>query len=297
MQANFQNALARILVYEGGKVDNPRDPGGRTNMGITQRTYNAWRNHHGMAVRDVYLIATDERDTIYKSEYWDPIHGDELPSGLDLAMFDAAVNSGCGSATMWLQGALGVEADGAFGSKTLVAALACDDEHTLDELCQRRLGSLKRLRTWPTFGRGWEARIANVEKTGDSWAEAATSDGQHPMPVDVTSAGGHQKASMDDLKPPIIAPITAHVVTTASAVSTAATQTAQQLAPAADVIGSIKYVLGGITVVSAVAGVLLLLSKQANDAANNGTAKVKPNLLADEKFPRVDVPITSKKAA
>ena len=86
-------------------------------------------------------------------------------------------------------------------------------------------------------------------------------------------------------------------MTTASAVSTAATQTAQQLAPAADVIGSIKYVLGGITVVSAVAGVLLLLSKQANDAANNGTAKVKPNLLADEKFPRVDVPITSKKAA
>ena len=108
MQANFPKALPRILVYEGGKVDDPRDPGGRTNKGITQTTFNAWCREQGLPQVDVYTITNDEVASIYKYKFWDVVRGDDLPCGLDLVVFDGAVNSGPGQSGKWLQRALGL---------------------------------------------------------------------------------------------------------------------------------------------------------------------------------------------
>ena len=52
----FDDALALVLKMEGGRVDNPADPGGLTAFGITQHTYDAWSARQGVGTRDVYLI-------------------------------------------------------------------------------------------------------------------------------------------------------------------------------------------------------------------------------------------------
>ena len=279
MKNNFSPALARVLVYEGGKADNPKDPGGRTAYGITQRTYNSWLRLNNYAKADVFNITKDQVAVIYKTQYWDRILGDSLPTGMEFAVFDGAVNSGCGTSIMWLQSALGVPADGSIGPKTLDAALSGDDETVIDLYLQYRLGSLKRLTTWGTFGKGWSARISNVRKIADAWAEANASTNVGPAPVLVSDIGGHTKANIEDVKSNTVAVVTAHVVTVGGAVSTGATQIATALTGVTDTFQWAKYVLGGVTLAGAIAGVVVMFGKQANDAAINGTAKaiVDPN--------------------
>src|ERR1700722_18553072 len=91
---NFTQALSQVLRHEGGVCDDPRDPGGRTNCGITQANYDVYRKSKGLPPHDVYLMADNERDDIYRTRYWDAVRGDQLPSGLDYVVFDGAVNSG-----------------------------------------------------------------------------------------------------------------------------------------------------------------------------------------------------------
>lgn len=283
MKENFGAALARILVYEGGKANNPKDPGGRTNMGITQSTYNAWLRTKGKPSADVFAISHDDVATIYKTQYWDRMDGDLLPTGLDLCVFDGAVNSGVGSSVMWLQASLGgITVDGGFGNKTLAAAEDCDAEKIIGEYCQRRLGSLERLTTWPTFGKGWSARISNVLKISDAWAEAGAGPNTGPAPVIVSDIGGHQKADMNNVKVNTVSVVATHAVTAGGAVATGAAQTITTLTPVGDTFTWIKYVLGGLTILSALAGVFVMLGNQANNAANNGDAKKVVPLNADD---------------
>lgn len=224
--ANYAKSLARVLVYEGGKVDDPQDPGGRTNQGVTQRTYNAFRRSQGEDARDVYGMSSVERNAIYKRSYWDVVRGDQLPGGLDLVVFDAAVNSGVGQATKWLQAALGDsyegQHDGVMGDKTLQAISDFGDPADLvGEFCSRRLATLKRLRTWGRFGKGWSARIANVEKTGLSWIDV----GPVIDAADVTSLMGNQKALIaGNLKDPPVSQIATHVTTAGATASAAISQ-------------------------------------------------------------------------
>lgn len=155
MKNNFDKCLQTVLRYEGGKVDDPRDPGGRTAYGITQNTYNAWRGKPG---KDVWTITQDEVAAIYKQNYWDKISGDDLPDGVDIATFDFAVNSGVSRAAKYLQSTVGVTQDGVIGPKTV---LACKT-YVANQLTDKRLGFLKGLPTWSTFGRGWANRVNDI---------------------------------------------------------------------------------------------------------------------------------------
>lgn len=169
---NQQAALARVLAHEGGNVDDPHDPGGRTSRGVTQRVYDAWRRGRGQGSRDVFLASMAEVRAIYLEQYWHRVRGDDLPAGLDYAIFDAAVNSGPVQAVKWLQRGLGVRVDGVVGQVTLGAAGASGDmQAQIAALCARRLAFLKQLRTWRRFGRGWSRRVAAVER--DAIAMAA----------------------------------------------------------------------------------------------------------------------------
>ena len=301
---DFSRSLPRILVYEGGKVDDPRDPGGRTNQGVTQSTYNAFRRSLGFAPQDVYLMADNERDDIYRGMYWTRVDCDALPVGLDFVVFDAAVNSGCGQSGKWLQASLGDvykgQIDGQIGAKTLQAIEDHGDVSGLiEEFCSRRLGTLKRLRTWSIYGVGWHARIANGEKIALSWQDGASSFGL-VHPVDVSAAGGHRKAIVNDnIKPPVVSQIAAHVTTAATSTATIASQSAQQIQPLADTFGWIKYVFGGLTVAAVVAGIAVKVASDANTAALDGVAKASVNPDADANFVPVKVvdgPVTQKAA-
>jgi lysozyme family protein len=174
----FQQALAVVLVHEGGKVDHPKDPGGRTNKGITQRVYNAWRGKSNLPVKDVFGISNAEIEAIYKFQYWDAIKGDLLPAGVSYAVFDGAVNSGPKQAIKWLQRALQPlytgAIDGVMGSMTLDALEAQNDNDLLIERMEtRRMVFLQSLKSWATFGKGWSRRVADVLERGQAWASGS----------------------------------------------------------------------------------------------------------------------------
>jgi lysozyme family protein len=163
MKESFSAALAATLKYEGGYSNHPKDPGGATMRGITQRVYDAWRRNHGSHLRSVKAITEVEVAQIYRRQYWDAVRGDDLPAGIDAASFDAAVNSGPVRAAKWLQAALGVSQDGHIGAVTIDAARHADRAATALAVCAARLAWLKELKTWPTFGKGWGRRIRELE--------------------------------------------------------------------------------------------------------------------------------------
>jgi lysozyme family protein len=165
MNQNFDKALAAVLVHEGGYVNNPKDPGGMTNLGCTKAV---WEEHCGHPVDEKAMRALTPADVgpLYKRNYWDKVKGDELPSGVDYVVFDAAINSGAGRAAKWLQACVGVEPDGGIGPKTLAAVQAFDAEQLVKDYSKRRLSFLMDLPTWSTFGKGWYRRVQEVEAVG-----------------------------------------------------------------------------------------------------------------------------------
>ena len=160
MRGNFPLALKYVLAHEGGKVDHPKDPGGRTNQGVTQRVYDAYRKRQGLPARDVWDMKASERDEIYKYEYWDRVQADYLPSGLDYAVFDYAVNSGVQRAAKDLQRTFQLNlVDGQIGSGTLAAIGPVVSADHIKAYCNRRMAFLKALKNWKTFGKGWKRRV------------------------------------------------------------------------------------------------------------------------------------------
>src|SRR5690606_31875174 len=105
-----------------------------------------------------------EAGKIYRAQYWDTVRGNELPDGLDYAMFDYAINSGPARAIKELQRVLNVSADGVIGVQTLAAVAEANTANLITALMDRRLAFLKGLKTWPTFGRGWSRRVAEVRE-------------------------------------------------------------------------------------------------------------------------------------
>lgn len=154
---NFDAAFQRVLKFEGGYVHNPADPGGATNMGITEAV--ARRVGYKGTMQD---LPVDLAKRIYLEEYWRPMRADELPPAVRYALFDSAVNSGVGQATKWLQRALGVADDGALGPKTLAAANAANPESLRARIMAQRLRFLTNLDTFGAFGRGWTRRCCDI---------------------------------------------------------------------------------------------------------------------------------------
>ena len=171
MRNNYAEALAAVLVHEGGYVNHPRDPGGATNKGITHRTYAAWLHRKGIGTKNIRDITNSEVEAIYKEQYWDVRRGDDLPSGVDYAVFDFAVNSGPARAGKFLQRIVGASADGQIGNNTLYAVDSVASKVIVARLCDSRLAWLKRLKHWKDFGRGWSRRVKEVRAKGIRLAE------------------------------------------------------------------------------------------------------------------------------
>ena len=170
MKENWSNSFTAVLMHEGGFVNHPRDRGGMTNLGVTQR---AWEAYIGMRVNEEFMrsLTPDIVEPFYKTMYWDRIKGDQLPAGIDYAAFDLAVNSGIYKAARYLQQIAGATDDGIIGPKSLEAIRSCNPEQVVDALCDMRLDFLKRLSTFSTFGKGWSIRIAEVKAKAVSMAE------------------------------------------------------------------------------------------------------------------------------
>lgn len=162
MNKNLDQSIAYVLETEGGFVNNPRDPGGPTNKGITQVVYNNYRDTHQLPRQSVELISDIEVEAIYEANYWDRVDGDSLPSGVDYCVFDFAVNSGSSRAIQFLQLVVGVTADAHLGPVTLAAVSARPAAEIVDDLCDKRQIFLEGLPTFAEFGNGWTERVKTV---------------------------------------------------------------------------------------------------------------------------------------
>jgi len=167
--SRFDACLLEVLRHEGGYADNAKDPGGATNLGITRKTLARWRQISpwwSLGKDEVKALGRGEAAKIYRALYWDVSKAGALPAGVDLAMFDFAVNSGPATAVKALQRELGTKADGVLGPLTLAALKARIAEAgiaaLIDALCGQRLGFLQRLTGFAVFGRGWSKRVAAI---------------------------------------------------------------------------------------------------------------------------------------
>mgnify|MGYP003624852390 FL=1 len=157
MKENFDKCLKMLLSHEGGFVNHPEDPGGITNLGVTKKVYDEWigRESTEQEMRD---LTPDDVGPIYKKNYWDRIKGDSLPSGLDWACFDWAVNSGSGRPAKAVQRAVGATQDGAIGPATIGLIMEKDPKFIIEYVHDVRQDFYKSLKTFETFGRGWTRR-------------------------------------------------------------------------------------------------------------------------------------------
>jgi lysozyme family protein len=161
MRNNFAEALQALLKHEGGYVNHPSDPGGMTNLGVTKKVWEEWVGHP-VTEATMRALKPEAVAPLYKRKYWDKIQGDFLPDGVDLAVFDAAVNSGPGRAAKWLQELVGAKADGFIGPQTLTTVGQIDPSMLIADYNAYRLAFLQKLPTFPTFGKGWSNRVAAV---------------------------------------------------------------------------------------------------------------------------------------
>ena len=160
----FEEALEHVLKHEGGYVNHKLDKGGITNLGVTIAVWEEWIGRESSEDEMRNLKPEDVAD-LYKKLYWDRVKGDDLPSGVNYCVFDAAVNSGTGRAAKWLQEAVGAVPDGAIGAKTLAKVAAHDADSLVNAYCDVRLNFLKSLKTFDTFGKGWSRRVEGVRQT------------------------------------------------------------------------------------------------------------------------------------
>lgn len=164
MKTNWDACFNHIIKHEGGYVNHPSDPGGRTNLGVTQAVWENWLDR-SVTEEEMKALTPELVKPLYKDLYWERVKGDKLPSGVDYCVFDAAVNSGVRRASQWLQSALGVEVDGAIGPQTLAVASITSPATIIVNFSAQRLKFLQGLATWPTFGKGWQRRVEEVKAT------------------------------------------------------------------------------------------------------------------------------------
>ena len=161
MADRFNICIAFTLRQEGGYVDDPADPGGATNMGITLATYREWSDDPHLGDLQVKDLTLKTARAIYRSLYWNRLRADALPPGVDLSVFDMGVNAGVGRSARLLQRALGFtgeEVDGAIGPETLAAADRFDARTLVDNLAERQTAYYRSLASFRIFGTGWLRR-------------------------------------------------------------------------------------------------------------------------------------------
>ncbi len=159
MLSNFQKCLQVTLAYEGGYSNDRRDPGNWTGGKVGKGQLKGTK--YGIAASshpdlDIRNLTVDDAAKIYKPEYWDKVSGDRLAAGVDLATWDAGVQSGPSRALKWL-----------------LASAGGPDSQTVKKICAKRLGFFQTLAIWKSYKKGLVNRVASVEAKGVAWALAA----------------------------------------------------------------------------------------------------------------------------
>ena len=161
MSSNFQECLDLVLKSEGGWVNNPADPGGETNLGVTKRV---WEEYVGHAVKTMKNLTKDDVAPMYELKYWRPCYCEVLPRGLDFVIFSMGVNAGPGRSVKLLQQSIGCVPDGVIGPRTRELISASNSANLIAKFSETRREYYRSLKTFPIFGKGWLARVDREEQ-------------------------------------------------------------------------------------------------------------------------------------
>lgn len=149
---DFATAIDRVLAHEGGYVNDPNDPGGETQWGISKRSY---------PQLDIRALTRDDAKAIYERDFWRPVAAvSTLDGALRFQLLDAAVNHGMGNAVRFLQRAVGVADDGHVGPLTRAAVERMDDHDIHLRFLAERFEFWTKLKSFDYYGRGWVRRGA-----------------------------------------------------------------------------------------------------------------------------------------
>jgi lysozyme family protein len=164
---NYAPLFDKLMDHEGGYTNDPRDPGNWT--GGKVKVGKLLGTKFGIAANsfphvDIKNLTKERARELYKSLYWDKLKADQLPGGVDWAVFDFGVNSGTARAIVSLQRALGVADDGRIGPVTIAAAQKADPRKVIKAICDDRLAMLKKLKIWPTYKNGWTRRVSETRE-------------------------------------------------------------------------------------------------------------------------------------
>jgi len=161
MPSNFQECLDLVLKSEGGWVNNPADPGGETNLGVTKAV---WEEYLGHAVKTMKNLTKDDVAPMYELKYWRPCYCEVLPRGLDFVIFSMGVNAGPGRSVKLLQQSIGCVPDGVIGPRTRELISASNSANLISKFSETRREYYRSLKTFPIFGKGWLARVDREEQ-------------------------------------------------------------------------------------------------------------------------------------
>lgn len=198
--SNYERAIANVLVHEGGYSNHPRDPGGVTLHGVIQRRYDQYRDDNRQPRRALTPAMAKEpqwiaeRNDIYNRYYATPCAFPDLPAGLDYTVLDYCVNSGIGRGgkalrcavvtTMPMDECMRISRTWQPSPEVIAVANQMDRKSLIRKINDERIGFLKRLSTWSTFGGGWNRRVTSVRSISIAMAEGRRADGLgfRPMP-------------------------------------------------------------------------------------------------------------------
>lgn len=149
-------AIDFVLEQEGGYENDPKDPGGETNFGISKKAY---------PNLDIKNLTVDQAKEIYMNDYWVPCRCDEIPTQYAIALFDTAVNEGVETAIKILQKSFGLDQDGIIGPKTLFA-VTNGNGRNIKRFLAERLASYSRLMASKqellVYATNWSFRVISL---------------------------------------------------------------------------------------------------------------------------------------
>ncbi|WP_313194836.1 glycoside hydrolase family 108 protein [Shinella zoogloeoides] len=240
MPDRFSICHAITAGHEGLYSNHKDDPGGATMKGVTQAKFTEWLKRRGKPSRNVKTITDAEVLTIYREDYWNPtVEKYHLVPGVDLATYDAAVNSGVSRGIKWLKASVG----------------SSDHSVTVRKICRARLSFMQALKIWKTFGKGWGRRVADIEVKGVAMALAfmGVSDARIRADAAAEAEAANKAAKTAD----------ATAKTTGGAGATAGGGAAVD---AGGMDAAALWVLGGIAAIAIVVALILYVKKRAHDA-------------------------------
>jgi len=158
--SNFKECLDLVLKSEGGWVNNPKDPGGETNLGVTKRV---WEEYVGHPVKTLKNLTKEDVAPLYELKYWRPCYCEVLPTGLNFLVFSMGVNAGPGRSVKLLQSAIGCVPDGVIGERTRGLISSSNVADIIAKFSETRRHYYESLKTFPIFGKGWLARVDREE--------------------------------------------------------------------------------------------------------------------------------------